>query len=192
MLKRDFCLFTRIISIETLEIRRGVMNIRVLNEADADMYQSLRLSALQTNPESFGSTYEREVQFSVEMVRERVRPAEDRYVLGAFAEDGSLEGIVRFMRDTDLKSKHKGNIYGMYVAPEVRGQGVGKALMAEAIERAKEFEGVEQIHLQVVSTNGSAKKLYESLGFETYGVEPRALKANGQYFDEDLMVLFLK
>ncbi|HWL12274.1 MAG TPA: GNAT family N-acetyltransferase [Ureibacillus sp.] len=168
------------------------MNIRVLNEADADMYQSLRLSALQTNPESFGSTYEREVQFSVEMVRERVRPAEDRYVLGAFAEDGSLEGIVRFMRDTDLKSKHKGNIYGMYVAPEVRGQGVGKALMAEAIERAKEFEGVEQIHLQVVSTNGSAKKLYESLGFETYGVEPRALKANGQYFDEDLMVLFLK
>ena len=150
------------------------MNLRELNEADAQIYQALRLRALKTDSESFGSTYEREVNFSNVAVQERIRTKEDRYVLGAFQEDGSLVGIVRFMRDTDLKSKHKGNIYGMYVAPEVRGQGVGKALMAEVIERAKGFEGVEQIHLQVVSSNESAKKLYKSLGFETYGVEPRA------------------
>lgn len=168
------------------------MNIRVLNEADAADYQALRLRALQTDPISFGSTYEREVNFSTEMVKERVRPAEDRIVLGAFQEDCALVGIVRFMRDMDRKSRHKGNIYGMYVAPEVRGQGAGKALMVEAISRAKDFEGVEQIHLQVISQNASAKKLYQSLGFETYGVEPRGLKEGEQYFDEDLMILFLK
>lgn len=43
----------------------------------------------------------------------------------------------------------------------------------------------------MISTNDSTKKLYKSLGFEVYGTEPRALKDNVQYFDEDLMVLFL-
>lgn len=40
-----------------------------------------------------------------------------------------------------------------------------------------------------MSDNIFAKKLYNSLGFEVYGVERNALKYNGQYFDEDLMVL---
>ncbi|MDN4494727.1 GNAT family N-acetyltransferase [Ureibacillus aquaedulcis] len=172
--------------------RGAIMNIRVLNETDAQDYQALRLRALQTDAESFGSTYEREVHFTIEVIQERIRQAEDRYVLGAFQEDGSLVGVVRFMRATDRKSRHKGDIYGMYVAPEVRGQGVGKKLLVEVITRAKEFDGVEQIHLQVVTKNASAKKLYMSLGFETYGVEPRGLKEGDQYFDEDLMVLFLK
>ena len=168
------------------------MNIRVLNVADASIYHALRLRALQTDSESFGSTYEREVNFPIEAVEERIRQAEDRYVLGAFDEEGALVGVVRFIRDTDRKSKHKGNIYGMYVAPEVRGRGVGKELMLEVITRAKDFDGVEQIHLQVVSKNESAKKLYQSLGFVTYGVEPRGLKEGDEYFDEDLMILILK
>ncbi|KGR76166.1 GNAT family N-acetyltransferase [Ureibacillus sinduriensis] len=168
------------------------MNIRILTEADAQNYQTLRLRALQTNPESFGSTYEREVHFTIEQVEERIRQAEDRFVLGAFQEDGSLMGIVLLMRELDRKSKHKATIYGMYTAPEVRGQGVGKALLIEIINRANDFDGVEQIHLQVIATNESAKKLYKSLGFETYGVEPRALKDGDRYFDEELMVLFLK
>ena len=168
------------------------MNIRLLNVADAKDYQTLRLRALQTDPESFGSTYEREVNFPIEAVEERIRHAEDRFVLGAFDDAGLLVGVVRFMRDMDRKSKHKGNIYGMYVAPEVRGQGVGKALMVEALNYVKQFDGVEQIHLQVVSKNEGAKKLYKSLGFETYGIEPRGLKDGDEYFDEELMVLILK
>lgn len=167
------------------------MKIHVLNEADAEDYQALRLRALQTNPESFGSTYEREAVFTTEMVQERIRPDEDKFVLGAYNTDGLLVGVVTFIRESLLKSQHKGNIYGMYVTPETRGQGVGKALMLEVIQRAKETEGLEQLILQVVSTNDSAKKLYKSLGFETYGVEPRAIKDRGLYFDEDLMVLFL-
>ncbi|GKV56646.1 GNAT family N-acetyltransferase [Sporosarcina sp. NCCP-2222] len=167
------------------------MNIRVLNESDAKLYQQIRLRALQVNPEAFGSTYEREVRFSLETVEERVRPTIDKFVLGAFDETDSLVGIVTFMRDNNLKTSHKGNIFGMYVAPEARGQGVGKALLVELIRRAKSCEGLEQIHLTVVSTNESAKRLYKSLGFEVYGVERNALKFKGQYFDEDLMVLFI-
>ncbi|MGQ0452909.1 GNAT family N-acetyltransferase, partial [Bacillus sp. SS-TM] len=50
---------------------------------------------------------------------------------------------------------------------------------------------VEQLMLDVVVGNDAAKKLYESLGFQTYGVQERSLKHNGQYWDEEHMVLFL-
>ncbi|MBL2049367.1 N-acetyltransferase, partial [Klebsiella pneumoniae] len=48
-----------------------------------------------------------------------------------------------------------------------------------------------QVMLDVVVGNDGAKKLYESLGFKTFGVQERSLKYNGQYWDEEHMVLFL-
>lgn len=165
------------------------MNIRVLHESDAQLYQELRLSALKTTPEAFGSTYEREVKFSLDTVIERLKPTKDKFVLGAFDERGLLLGIVTFMRENSLKTAHKGNVYGMFVASEMRGQGLGKSLMLELIRKARDCDGLEQINLTVVSENDSAKKLYKSIGFEVYGVERNALKFNGQYFDEELMVL---
>ena len=50
------------------------MTISILNEHDAEAYQELRLQALQTNPEAFGSTYEREAAFSLSFVQERLTP----------------------------------------------------------------------------------------------------------------------
>ncbi|QSO52047.1 GNAT family N-acetyltransferase [Alicyclobacillus curvatus] len=165
------------------------MNLRVLDEPDARLYQQLRLSALSMNPDVFGSTYEREVKFSLETVRERMKPTNDRFVLGAFDDSGSLVGIVTFMRESGLKTAHKGNVFGMYVAPEMRGHGLGKSLMLELIKKARECDGLEQINLAVVSENEFAKRLYNSVGFQVYGVERNALKFNGHYFDEELMVL---
>ncbi|MFJ7669213.1 GNAT family N-acetyltransferase [Lysinibacillus sp. NPDC097195] len=167
------------------------MAIRILQPSDAQLYQEVRLSALKNDPQAFGSTYEREVNFLLETVATRLEPTNDKFVLGAFHDDGSLVGIVTFMRDNSLKTSHKGSIFGMYVAPEGRGQGLGKLLMKELIKRAKNCEGLEQIKLTVVSNNSSAKQLYKSLGFELYGVERNALKFNGQYCDEDLMVLHI-
>ncbi|WP_274365975.1 GNAT family N-acetyltransferase [Paenibacillus thermotolerans] len=167
------------------------MNIRVLNESDAQLYQQLRLNALKTNPEAFGSTYEREAGFSLETVSERLRPSEEKFALGAMDRNGRLAGTVTFVRETGPKTRHKGNIYGMYVVPEVRGKGVGKSLLLELIGMARHCDGLEQLHLTVVSANDSAIKLYKSLGFEVYGIERDALKFNGQYFDEELMALRL-
>ncbi|WP_249316579.1 GNAT family protein [Bacillus sp. FJAT-50079] len=149
------------------------------------------MSGLKVNPEAFGSTYEREVKFPLETVVERLKPTKDKFVIGAFADNGSLVGSVTFMRENSLKTSHKGNIFGMYVAPDFREQCLGKSLMVELIRRAKNCDGLEQINLTVVSENDSAKKLYKSVGFEVYGVERSALKFNGQYFDEDLMVLYI-
>jgi ribosomal protein S18 acetylase RimI-like enzyme len=50
---------------------------------------------------------------------------------------------------------------------------------------------VQQLTLSVVQGNDAALALYKRCGFETYGVEPRALKSTTGYADEVLMVRFL-
>lgn len=81
------------------------MEICILKGSDAQLYQEVRLSALKINPEAFGSTYEREVKFSLESVAERLEPDKEKFVLGAFHNNGSLVGIVTFMRENSLKTR---------------------------------------------------------------------------------------
>jgi len=168
------------------------MNIRLLEESDAKVYQVVRLRALKNDPDSFGSTYEQEMVRPLEKFSERIQHTKNQFSLGCFDDSDSLIGIVNFVCEDRLKTAHKGNVYGMYIEPEFRGKGIGRSLLLALIEKAtSECDRLEQIHLTVVSTNEAAKRLYTSLGFEVYGVEPHALKFGGQYFDEDLMVLKL-
>ena len=64
--------------------------------------------------------------------------------------------------------------------------------MAKAVELAKSISGLEQVELAVVTRNKQARNLYPSLDFVSCGIDPRALFVNGEYLDEDRMVLLLK
>ena len=167
------------------------MAIRVLTEPDAATYWELRLRALKEDPDPFGTTYEEAAARPLSQTTERLRnTTPESFILGAFDGD-TLVGIVAFGRDDGRKSRHKGNIWSMYTAPEVRGRGLGRALLLEAIARARSLSGLEQINLSVTSDNVSALNLYRSAGFEVYGHERHALKDGDRYLDEDHMVLWL-
>lgn len=165
--------------------------IRPLDERDAARFRTVRLRALREEPEAFGSSYAEQVDRPLAYFEERLRPTAERVTLGAF--DGDiLVGTVTFTRETGAKDQHKGVITTMYVTPEARGRGLGRALLLAAIEQARATPGVEQVHLGVVSRMAAARALYASLGFIAYGMEPHALKlGDGDYLDEELMVLWL-
>lgn len=165
--------------------------IRILAPEDAEVFRDMRLKGLLDSPESFGSTYEVEANRDIDFFRMRIHQASDSFVLGAFDQDGQLIGVVGFKQEHTIKLRHKGLIWGMYVMPGYRSQGVGRRLMEKAIELANQIDGLEQINLSVVTGNQGAKKLYESLGFLVYGIEKRALKHQGIYDDEELMTLWL-
>ncbi|WP_404350161.1 GNAT family N-acetyltransferase [Sutcliffiella horikoshii] len=163
------------------------MNIRQLTPVDAENYRTIRLEALKNKPEAFSSSYEDEVEFSVEKYRGRFNN-DNTYTFGAF-EGENLVGTVTLLCETKKKIKHRATIVAMYVMPEQRKSGVGKALMNIAINKAKELKEIEQIYLAVTASNEPAKRLYASLGFVTYGVDRNGLKIEDTYFDEELMVL---
>lgn len=165
------------------------MNSRFLTAADAEAYRELRLEGLQNNPEAFGSSFEEEKDYPIELFASRFE-SQDSFTLGVFDHE-ELVGVATLVQESKLKLKHKASILAVYVSPKKRGLGIGKRLMVETINKARELKGVEQLTLTVVSTNASAKGLYSSLGFEIFGTEKKALKIGQQYFDEDYMVLFL-
>ena len=51
---------------------------------------------------------------------------------------------------------------------------------------------LEQLHATVTTGNHAARQLYRSLGFQTYGREPRGLRIGETYFDQELLVLLLR
>lgn len=58
----------------------------------------------------------------------------------------------------------------------------------ETILRAKKIEGLSQIYLGVITFNEAAKRMYESHGFKSYGIEINSMKHNGNYFDEEIFI----
>ena len=59
----------------------------------------------------------------------------------------------------------------LYVVPARRGQGLGRALMEEAMDAAR-AEGATYMELGTAEDDVAARALYESLGFDNHGGRP--------------------
>src|SRR3989442_2403705 len=165
------------------------MIARVLTEADAPAFYALRQRALREHPEAFGMSPE-EVG-PVEVVAERFRAeTASSFVMGAF--DPGLVGIVGCVRERGVKQRHVAMIWGMYVAPEARGGGVGRRLLAAAIEQARRWPDLEQLCLDVVTVQTEARALYLACRFEIVGLKRRRVKVGDRYYDEEHMELLLR
>lgn len=167
------------------------MNIRQLTENDAEALWRLRLYALETDPISFGEAPEELQKMTVEEYASRLRSGgTGNFVFGAF--DGEmLMGMTGFYRETAVKRRHKGWIWGVFVSPAVRGKGVGRSLLAKVIETAKVLPGIRCILLTVSTTQQAAIKLYQNAGFHSFGTEPQALLVGERFIDEHHMILEL-
>ena len=157
---------------------------RRLGAGDAAGYRELRLEGLAGHPEAFGASWEDEAARPLAWFAERL---ERNAVFGGWVRGGGVElaGVAGLLVPDAPKLSHKGVLWGMYVRPSARRTGLAATLLARVLEHARGV--VEEVRLTVVSSNAAAVRLYEAAGFETYGVERRALKVAGRYHDEALM-----
>ncbi|KYF47646.1 hypothetical protein BE08_31515 [Sorangium cellulosum] len=166
------------------------MSVRRLTDADAAPLRALRLRALREEPDPFLATFEEEQARPLEDLIARLRQqsdTSDSAVLGAF-DGAALVGMLGFYRDGHRKARHRVGLWGMYVAPEARGRGHGRALLDAALAGIAAIPGTEQVHLGVAATSGAARELYLRAGFQVTGTLPRAMKDGDRYIDEELMM----
>jgi len=171
---------------EQIEIRR-------ITEADGEAFYSLRLEALEGEPQAFSSSPEEHRALTLDDVAKRLgMDSEDRnFVLGAFV-DERVVGMAGFFQEPGPKTRHRARIWGVYVSPEWRKKGIARVLLEEIIRRAKGRPEMEQVTLAVGTSQAAAKHLYESLGFEIYGRDPGPIKIGDTYIDEEMMILRLR
>jgi hypothetical protein len=161
--------------------------IRRLEPADAARFQALRLRGLREAPTAFGSSYEEECDRPVAAVADRMAKNTGGFILGAFAGD-TLVGTVGMQREAAVKRQHKLVLWGMYVLPEARRDGVGRKLVDEALRQGFALPGVRQVILGVNATNMPALALYTAAGFTPFGIERGCMIVDGVLQDEVHMV----
>jgi len=164
--------------------------IRRLEPADAAAYRALRLRGLAEHADAFTSSFEEESAKPLAAIEGRLAPDSGDAVWGALAGE-VLAGMVGLGREPRAKGRHRALVFGMYVAPEHGGRGVGTALLQHLIGEARRQPGLEQLTLTVTDTNAGARALYEKAGFRSFGIEPRAIRVGDRYHGKNHMILFL-
>ncbi|TAG47975.1 MAG: GNAT family N-acetyltransferase [Betaproteobacteria bacterium] len=168
------------------------MHISILQPKDTARYRDLMLEAYELAADAFTSTAdERAAEPESYWIKRIADPTGLSVAFGAFDGD-ALVGTVALEFSAKPKTKHKALIIGMYVKPEHRAKGLARALITAAITHAKSMQSIQSITLTVTEGNSSAIHLYQSVGFETYGVEPMAIHTPSGYKGKVLMWMPLR
>jgi ribosomal protein S18 acetylase RimI-like enzyme len=152
--------------------------IRRVDPADRVLLRRVRLRALETDPTSFGSTYERESAMPDETWAQRAA--------NSAAGDGAATLLAVSAREpvgmvTAIRDDTSGQLFyvvGMWVAPEVRREGLGRRLLDE-IEAWIASCGGTTVRLSVTNAATAALRLYESAGYTLDGASTESRHTPG-------------
>ncbi|WP_339052595.1 N-acetyltransferase [Candidatus Lariskella endosymbiont of Epinotia ramella] len=157
--------------------------IRLLEQKDWEIWKQFRLETLQNEPENFESSYEDELHWPDSKFQDMLT---NNDIFATFV-NNSLASCAAFYQMHRSKTKHRGVIWSVYTKPEYRRMGIASILLNEIINKTR--ERVSQLHLNCLTYNTSAIELYKKHGFRIYGIEPKSIKVNNEFFDEYLMIL---
>src|SRR5215213_7400627 len=164
--------------------------IRKLQPHESSLYREIRLACLKNASDYFGSTHEEEAsnpRLKFETFIEN--KSQDHFMFGAFDHD-DLIGITGFTRMIRQRDRHRGEVVQVYVDSKYRGQNVGEKLSRSVLEHAFALDGIEQVQLSAIAGNENAIKLYEKIGFRTFGIQKSYFKMGDIYTDQCFMQLF--
>ena len=155
--------------------------------------KQLRLEALLAEPTAFASSHEDELAFSDDVWIARLATAYERDGNLTFfaAVDGALVGMAGASWPAREKLRHVASIYGVYISPAQRGQGIAAQLMRRLLDELSALPQLEKVGLTVNSASTPAVRLYERFGFQRVGAARRELRVGGQYYDLLYMERFL-
>jgi ribosomal protein S18 acetylase RimI-like enzyme len=163
------------------------MTLRVLTSQDLPAFVELRNASLLRYPDAFTSDYASEKDKLPPAFASRLGDAQSgHFVLGAFDVQGQLVGTIAMERDKDVRpqKRHIAHITAVMVAESAQRMGIAKQLVKRCIELAQANTDLDQLVLTVTASNLHVVRLYEGAGFLSYGLLPRAILVQGEFFDK--------
>lgn len=138
--------------------------IATLHPDQWDLYRAVRLEALATEPQAFGTTYAEALAKPESYWRSRLEEsqADARCRLLFAMEGGWPVGLVGAYPGED---EHTVNVISMYVRAPYRGVRVAGELLASLLDDLEGCEGVQFLELVVHPTQAVAIALYRRFGF---------------------------
>lgn len=131
-------------------------------------YRDVRLAALMDAPDAFGSTWSAEQARPPAQWRDRLVAAHTSGLdlpLVAVVDERAVGLLWAKVDAADARTVH---LFQMWVAPAMRGQGIGKSLLERAISWARSVHA-EAVQLGVTCADTPALRLYRSIGFQAFG-----------------------
>ncbi|REF30078.1 GNAT family N-acetyltransferase [Calidifontibacter indicus] len=159
------------------------ITIRTLGTDEWETYREVRLNALEESPEAFAASATQEKNYDEDFWRARVERSR-RLV----AEDGeSIVGVVS-VGDRSTEENRVGELFGLWVTPRLRGQGVAWKLVQAGVDQAQQ-EAYKFLIYWVGTDNGRAVAFASSFGFRPTDSRRPMKGASEETQDEDEMAM---
>lgn len=171
---------------------KGDITTRLAQPEDCTALLGLRLESLAMHPEAFAADIDKTTADGVGAFEKLINDnanSHDGTISIAYA-GAELVGLVGITRGHWPKTRHFGVLWGVYVKPTWRGFHICEVMMREIYDWSTE-NAVSVIYLGVTISAISAIRCYTRCGFKEYGVEPKAIYYNGDYYDQLLMFKYL-
>jgi ribosomal protein S18 acetylase RimI-like enzyme len=152
-----------------MKMANDVISVRPIKPGEWQLYRDTRLYALRDSPDAFASTYEEEALRADQSWKARIISAfSSNHDHALFALNrNEICGLAWGKLSADTA-----DIFQMWVNPNSRGLGAGRALLDELLAWAK-ICGALRIRLGVTAADTPAMHLYKAFGFLPNGdLEP--------------------
>jgi ribosomal protein S18 acetylase RimI-like enzyme len=139
-------------------------------------FRGLRFEALKNDPSAYGGSFEEAETLAEGEWRRRIRS-----VLFALSDDRPI-GMIVYVFDKGLKTRHIAEIFGFYVSADHRGEGIGTRLLERALSLIRKNKRIIKVKLAVNPEQRVAVKMYKKAGFVVTGRVEKELKVGRRFY----------
>lgn len=170
------------------------ISIGTLKKEQWQDYRDIWLEALKESPEAFTATYEDQSAISDDIWKQRLDAVireRDGIIVFALVDNKPI-GMVGAYFEDNPKFRHIATVWGAYVKPEYRKQGVARDMANELFRRLQEVERIVKIKTYSITNGHLAVNVYRHFGFEIIGISKKELLINGLFYDVYIMEKFIR
>jgi RimJ/RimL family protein N-acetyltransferase len=120
--------------------------------------------------------------FTLEQTKEWYKKTNPNYLIIRYCDTR-----IGYVRLSNYSEQNKSIMVGADIAPEYKGQGIGKLTYQKLIPYLFEKYSLNKISLEVLSTNIVAINLYKKVGFKYEGTKREEVYKNGNWVDSIVM-----